>query len=78
MHVAQEAAFGWGGALVLIELVPDAMDTTAVGEVVSEFDGRRGVLRVHHMIPTNPFYPRLPSETTEGRPVLAPCIAGGC
>jgi len=74
MHVAQEGGFGWGGALVLIELVPDAMDTTAVGEVLSELMAEEGVLRVHHMIPDETLSTPLPSETTEGR-VLAPCIA---
>jgi len=74
MHVAQEGGFGWGGALVLIELVPDTMDTTAVGEVLSKLMAEEGVLRVHHMIPDETLSTPLPSETTEGR-VLAPCIA---
>jgi len=74
MHVAQEGGFGWGGALVLIELVPDAMDRDAVADVLGKLMAEEGVLRVHHMIPDETLSTPLPSETTEGR-VLAPCIA---
>ena len=74
MHVAQEGGFGWGGALVLIELVPNAMDTDAVSNVLGKLMAEEGVLRVHHMIPDETLSTPLPSETTEGR-VLAPCIA---
>ncbi|WP_340289933.1 hypothetical protein [Sulfitobacter pontiacus] len=74
MHVAQEGGFGWGGALVLIELVPDAMDRDAVADVLGKLMAEEGVLRVHHMIPDETLSTPLPSETIEGR-VLAPCIA---
>jgi hypothetical protein len=74
MHVAQEGGFGWGGALVLIELVPNAMDTDAVSNVLGKLMAEEGVLRVHHMIPDETLSTPLPSETIEGR-VLAPCIA---
>ena len=74
MHVAQEGGFGWGGALVLIELVPNAMDTDAVSTVLGKLMAEEGVLRVHHMIPDETLSTPLPSENTEGR-VLAPCIA---
>jgi len=74
MQVAQEGGFGWGGALVLIELVPNAMDTDAVSNVLGKLMAEEGVLRVHHMIPDETLSTPLPSETIEGR-VLAPCIA---
>jgi len=74
MHVAQEGGFGWGGALVLIELVPNEMDTDAVADVLGKLMAEEGVLRVHHMIPDETLSTPLPSETIEGR-VLAPCIA---
>jgi len=74
MQVAQEGGFGWGGALVLIELVPNAMDTDAVSNVLGKLMAEEGVLRVHHMIPDETLSTPLPSENTEGR-VLAPCIA---
>lgn len=74
MQVAQEGGFGWGGALVLIELVPNAMDTDAVSTVLGKLMAEEGVLRVHHMIPDETLSTPLPSENTEGR-VLAPCIA---
>ena len=74
MHVAQEGGFGWGGALVLIELVPNEMDTDAVADVLGQLMAEEGVLRVHHMIPDETLSTPLPSETIEGR-VLAPCIA---
>ncbi|MEQ3631167.1 MAG: hypothetical protein ABNG97_07655, partial [Sulfitobacter sp.] len=74
MQVAQEGGFGWGGALVLIELVPDAMDRDAVADVLGKLMAEEGVLRVHHMIPDATLSTPLPSENTEGR-VLAPCIA---
>ena len=74
MQVPQEGGFGWGGALVLIELVPNAMDTDAVSTVRGKLMAEEGVLRVHHMIPDETLSTPLPSENTEGR-VLAPCIA---
>ncbi|MGJ8597577.1 hypothetical protein [Sulfitobacter sp.] len=74
MHVAQEGGFGWGGALVLIELVPGAMDAEAIGNVLSETMSKDGILRVHSMFPDEALSTPLPSENTEGR-VLAPCIA---
>ena len=74
MQVAQEGGFGWGGALVLIELVPDAMESDAVADVLGKLMAEEGVLRVHHMIPDATLSTPLPSENTEGR-VLAPCIA---
>ena len=74
MQVPQEGGFGWGGALVLIELVPNAMDTDAVSTVLGKLMAEEGVLRVHHMIPDETLSTPLPSETIEGR-VLAPCIA---
>lgn len=74
MQVPQEGGFGWGGALVLIELVPNAMDTDAVSTVLGKLMAEEGVLRVHHMIPDETLSTPLPSENTEGR-VLAPCIA---
>ena len=74
MQVPQEGGFGWGGALVLIELVPNAMDTYAVSTVLGKLMAEEGVLRVHHMIPDETLSTPLPSENTEGR-VLAPCIA---
>ena len=74
MQVPQEGGFGWGGALVLIELVPDAMDRDAVADVLGKLMAEEGVLRVHHMIPDETLSTPLPSENTEGR-VLAPCIA---
>ena len=74
MQVPQGGGFGWGGALVLIELVPNAMDTDAVSTVLGKLMAEEGVLRVHHMIPDETLSTPLPSENTEGR-VLAPCIA---
>jgi hypothetical protein len=74
MNVAQEGGFGWGGALVLIELVPDAIDDGAVADVLAEVMAKDGVLRVHHMIPDIALSTPLPSENPEGR-VLAHCIA---
>ena len=74
MQVPQEGGFGWGGALVLIELVPNAMDTDAVSTVLGKLMAEEGVLRVHHMIPDETLSTPLPSENTEGR-VLAPCVA---
>lgn len=74
MNVAQEGGFGWGAALVLIELVPDAVDPAAIGALLDEVMATEGVLRVHHMIPDEALSTPLPSEDTEGR-VLAPCIA---
>jgi len=74
MNVAHEGGFGWGGALVLIELQQNAMDAEAVKAVLSDTVTKDGVLRVHHMIPDETLSTPLPSEQTEGR-VLAPCIA---
>lgn len=74
MHVAQEGGFGWGGALVLIELVPDSMDADAIAGLLSKTVTNDGVLRVHSMIPDEALSTPLPSESTQGR-VLAPCIA---
>jgi len=74
MHVAQEGGFGWGGALVLIELVPDSMDADAIAGLLSETVTNDGVLRVHSMIPDEALSTPLPSESTQDR-VLAPCIA---
>ncbi|MBY6144774.1 hypothetical protein KUW09_12015 [Mameliella alba] len=74
MHVAQEGGFGWGGALVLIELVPGIMEPDALRATMEALMTREGVLRVHHMIPDAPLSTPLPSESTEGR-VLAPCLA---
>jgi hypothetical protein len=74
MHVAQEGGFGWGSALVLIELKPGALENDAVGKVLSTVLVKDGVLRVHHMIPDETLSTPLPSEDTQGR-VLAPCIA---
>lgn len=74
MHVAEEGGFGWGGALVLIELVPGAKTSDEISSVLSEMMAMDGVLRVHHMIPDETLSTPLPSESTEGR-VLAPCIA---
>lgn len=74
MHVAQEGGFGWGSALVLIELVPDSMDAAAIAGLLSETVTNDGVLRVHSMIPDETLSTPLPSESTQGR-VLAPCIA---
>jgi hypothetical protein len=74
MHVAEEGGFGWGGALVLIELVPGAKTSDEISSILSEMMAMDGVLRVHHMIPDETLSTPLPSESTEGR-VLAPCIA---
>ena len=74
MHVAEEGGFGWGGALVLIELVPGAKTSDGISSILSEMIAMDGVLRVHHMIPDETLSTPLPSESTEGR-VLAPCIA---
>ena len=74
MHVAEEGGFGWGGALVLIELVPGAKTSDEISGILSEMIAMDGVLRVHHMIPDETLSTPLPSESTEGR-VLAPCIA---
>jgi hypothetical protein len=74
MHVAEEGGFGWGGALVLIELVPGAKTSDEISSILSEMIAMDGVLRVHHMIPDETLSTPLPSESTEGR-VLAPCIA---
>ena len=74
MHVAEEGGFGWGGALVLIELVPGAKTPDEISSILSEMMAMDGVLRVHHMIPDETLSTPLPSESTEGR-VLAPCIA---
>ncbi|MEP3346074.1 MAG: hypothetical protein ABJN34_01125 [Litoreibacter sp.] len=74
MHVAQEGGFGWGGALVLIELVPDAMSSDDITPVLAEMMAKDGVLRVHYMTPDETLSTPLPSENLEGR-VLAPCIA---
>ncbi|MEM5500376.1 hypothetical protein WNY59_02105 [Ahrensia kielensis] len=74
MHVAQEGGFGWGGALVLIELVPEAIDSNNITAVLTDMMTKDGVLRVHYMIPDENLSTPLPSENPEGR-VLAPCIA---
>ncbi|MEP1766016.1 MAG: hypothetical protein ABJJ53_05140 [Sulfitobacter sp.] len=74
MHVAQEGGFGWGGALVLIELHPDAMAPEAISTLLSDTVTKDGVLRVHSMFPDEALSTPLPSENPQGR-VLAPCIA---
>ncbi|WP_424986101.1 hypothetical protein [Microbulbifer sp. S227A] len=74
MHIAQEGGFGWGGALVLIELVPGAVSAEALRAQMEALLAEDGVLRVHHMIPDETLSTPLPSENTEGR-VLAPCLA---
>jgi hypothetical protein len=74
MHVAHEGGFGWGGALVLVELAPAAVSEEAVAKVMGDIMANEGVLRVHYMVPDVDLSTPLPSETTEGR-VLAPCLA---
>lgn len=74
MHVAQEGGFGWGGALVLIELAPGVVDPSVMTTLMQGLMNTEGVLRVHHMIPDETLSTPLPSEATEGR-VLAPCLA---
>lgn len=74
MHVTDEGGFGWGGALVLIELVPGAVEPGPLRAMMDNLMTQDGVLRVHHMAPDETLSTPLPSESTTGR-VLAPCLA---
>lgn len=74
MHVDHEGGFGWGGALVLIELAPGAVDVDTIRKTMKGLLAEDGVLRVHHLTPDQDLSTPLPSETAEGR-VLAPCLA---
>lgn len=74
MQVTHEGGFGWGAALVLIELVPGAVEAAALQKTLDSLLANEGVLRVHHMLPDEALSTPLPSESPEGR-VLAPCLA---
>lgn len=74
MQVAQEGGFGWGAALVLVELKPGAVADEQVNDLLAGLMKEDGVLRAHYMVPDAELSTPLPSEASEGR-VLAPCLA---